>query len=220
MPTFVGKLKGPWRFCTFCSEPMGTKSHISKALPGSIMTKGIGLIVLQRATFRAGCVYLNFPLHFLYVFQQFLANSCIQNEAEEIQRLSASDFGLIQCYFVGKHRSVDLVFMFAKNPSAMEVLRLCSKLCLLVFLSKTLRLLLSISLRTFGIENPWVWMWAFSSIFHMHYETQLIKLQVNAMTRPPSICNTFLFSSVFSYSVCRFRGFSGGWIRLYACFKA
>lgn len=47
---------------------MGTKSHISKALPASIMTKGIGLIVLQRAAFRTGCVYLNSPGHFLYVF--------------------------------------------------------------------------------------------------------------------------------------------------------
>lgn len=72
IPTFVGKFKGPWRFCTFCSElgrPVGTKSHISKALPGSIMTKGIGLIVFQRATFSNGCVYLNIPGHFLYVFQ-------------------------------------------------------------------------------------------------------------------------------------------------------
>lgn len=29
---------------------MGTKSHISKALPGSIMTEGMGLIVLQQAS--------------------------------------------------------------------------------------------------------------------------------------------------------------------------
>lgn len=46
-------------------------------------------------------------------------------------------------------------------------------------------------------------LWAFTSIFHMHYETQLIKLQVFAMTRPPSICNKYLFiPSIFSYSVC------------------
>lgn len=70
MPTFVGKFKGPWGFCKFCSEPggpMGTKSHISKALPASIMAQRIGLIVLQQATFRAGCVYLSLSGYFLYL---------------------------------------------------------------------------------------------------------------------------------------------------------
>lgn len=72
-PTFVGKFKGPWGFCKFCSEPggpMGTKSHISKALPASIMAQRIGLIVLQQATFRAGCVYLSLSGYFLYLFQR------------------------------------------------------------------------------------------------------------------------------------------------------
>lgn len=44
MTTFVGKFKGPWRFCTLCSElgrPVGTKSHICKAVQASIITKGI-----------------------------------------------------------------------------------------------------------------------------------------------------------------------------------
>lgn len=73
MPTFVGKFKGPWGFCKFCSEPggpMGTKSHISKALPASIMAQRIGLIVLQQATFSAGCVYLSLSGCFLYLFQR------------------------------------------------------------------------------------------------------------------------------------------------------
>lgn len=70
IPTFVGKFKGAWRFCTFClklSRPMGTKSHTGKALPASIITKRIGLMVFHWATFRSGCVYLSFPGRSLYV---------------------------------------------------------------------------------------------------------------------------------------------------------
>lgn len=40
---------------------MGTKSHISKGLPASIMTKRIGLIVLQQAAFSTAREYLYFP---------------------------------------------------------------------------------------------------------------------------------------------------------------
>lgn len=46
---------------------MGTKSHTSKALPASIMTKRVGLMLFHWATFTSGCVYLSFPGHFLYV---------------------------------------------------------------------------------------------------------------------------------------------------------
>lgn len=66
----TGKFKGAWRFCTFClklSRPMGTKSHTSKALPASIITKRIGLMVFHWATFRSGCVYLSFPGRFPHV---------------------------------------------------------------------------------------------------------------------------------------------------------
>lgn len=88
-------------FCKFCSElgrPMGTKSHISKALPASIMSKRIGLMVLLWVTFRTGCFYLSFPGHFLYVCQLkslALMHSCIGNNTEEIWRLSAISFCLI-----------------------------------------------------------------------------------------------------------------------------
>lgn len=66
----TAKFKGAWRFCTFClklSRPMGTKSHTSKALPASIITKRIGLMVFHWATFRSGCVYLSFPGRFPHV---------------------------------------------------------------------------------------------------------------------------------------------------------
>lgn len=46
---------------------MGTKSHTSRALPASIMTKRVGLMLFHWATFTSGCVYLSFPGHFLYV---------------------------------------------------------------------------------------------------------------------------------------------------------
>ena len=131
MPTFVGKFKGPWRFCTFCSErgrPMGTKSHVRKALPASIMTKGIGLIVLQQATFRTGCVYLNFFRHFLYVFKQdhTVVGNPVTIQCRERLRGGATVFCFILFYFIWKPWSMNLVFMFGKNPSAMEVRKLCS----------------------------------------------------------------------------------------------
>ena len=120
---------------------MGTKSHISKALPASIMTKGIGLILLHQATFRAGCVYLNFHGHFLYVFQH------------EKRRFGCSQlpYSVLFCSILyRKPWSVNLVFLFGKkNPSAMEVLELCSLLtvCLAVLsFSHTLSVFFSPSL--------------------------------------------------------------------------
>lgn len=63
---------------------MGTKSHISKALPASIMTKRMGLIVLQGAMFRTGCVYLNFPGHFFYAFQHYNLLKRARDATEQI----------------------------------------------------------------------------------------------------------------------------------------
>lgn len=95
---------------------MGTKSHISKALPASIMTKRTGLIVLLRVTFRTGCFYLSFPGHFLYVCQHkstALMHSCIGNNTEEIRRL---------CYFILSDSPLlyvePLVYKFGKNSCA------------------------------------------------------------------------------------------------------
>lgn len=119
-------------------------------------------------------------------------HSCIENDAEEIWSLSATAFCFILFYCIWKPWSMNLVFMFGRNSSALEVLRLFS-------------LHLSLSQNVGDRESRGVAssLWAFTSIFHMHYETQLIKLQVFAMTRPPSICNKYLFiPSIFSYSVC------------------
>lgn len=206
---------------------MGTKSHISKALPASIMTKGIGLIALQQTTFRTGCVYLNFPGHFLYVLQQqntadgkFLR---WESDAEEIWRFfSALAFCFILLCFIWKPRSLNLVFMFGEKSICNGCARaLFSPDCMprgsfpFLTLSPSFSLLLSPSLsqNICGRESRSLAasLWAFASIFHTHYETPLIKLQVYATTRPPSICNKCLlfFSSVFSFSVC-VSAFSGG----------
>lgn len=72
-----------------------------------------------------------------------------------------------------------------KSPSVLELLRLCSlqTICLLSgFFSHFLCLFRSISLwQNFGdreSKSVASSLWICSSIFHMHYETQLIKLQV------------------------------------------
>lgn len=73
---------------------MGTKSHTSKALPASIMTKRVGLMLFHWATFTSGCVYLSFPGHFLYVSitkkPPLTGSGWIQIDAEEIVRLFGS----------------------------------------------------------------------------------------------------------------------------------
>lgn len=78
--------------------------------------------------------------------------------------------------------------------------------------SHVLRLFLSLSQNTGDRKSRSLAssLWAFASIFHMHYETPLIKFQVYAMTRPPSICNKCLFFPRFSHLLSVFRAFSRG----------
>ena len=222
MPTFVGKFKGPWRFCTFCSElgrPMGTKSHISKALPASIMTTGIGLIVLQRDTFRTGCVYLNFPGHFHYVSQH---KSTADDKFLHGER-RRGDSGAL-CYHILFYSP--LFYMEALVcESSFHVWEksICNGSVQALFspdsmpkgsflFSHVLRLFLPLSQNIGDRKSRSLAssLWAFASIFHMHYETPLIKFQVYAMTRPPSICNKCLFFPRFSHLPSVFRAFSGG----------
>lgn len=59
-------------------------------------------------------------------------------------------------------------------------------------------------------------LWAFTSIFHMHYETLLIKLQVYTMTRPPSICNKCLFFSLQFPHILSSQG-AGDWMNQTLC---
>lgn len=94
---------------------------------------------------------------------QRMANLCVRNDAEEIWRFSATSFCFILFCFIWKPWSVNLVFMFGKNPPAMEVLKLCSlqTVCLEVLsLSHTSSIFFfpSLCLRTFVIENPGVWL--------------------------------------------------------------
>lgn len=94
--------------------------------------------------------------------------------------------------------------MFGKNPSELEVLRLCSLQTLpRGSFSHCFSLSQSQNDGDRESRSQAASLWAFTSIFHMQYETQLIKLQVFAMTCSPSICNKYVsfFSLVFSYSV-------------------
>lgn len=107
----TGKFKGAWRFCTFClklSRPMGTKSHTSKALPASIITKRIGLMVFHWATFRSGCVYLSFPGRFPHVSITHTQKRCQSFAESRVIRLQSALLPSLIPY----RRSVNLVFMF------------------------------------------------------------------------------------------------------------
>lgn len=177
---------------------MGTKSHISKALPASIMTRGIGLIMLRQAAFSARCVYLKFPGHFLYVVQQQNAVDgkflCQERRRGNVEVL---------CFHILLHSALfymeALVCEFSFDVLVKSICfgsawSLFSPDCMpRGFFSP------SQNIHYRGSRSLALSLWALASIFHMHYETQLIKLQVYAMTRPPSICNkSQIFSSVFS----------------------
>lgn len=195
---------------------MGTKSHISKALPASIMTKRMGLIMLQGAMFRTGCVYLNFPGHFLYVFHHYnvqkrakVQRTPLRRDLEVLHyRILFYSFLFYMEMMVGESsfhvcvkRSAHALFTPYWMPSGSLPF-----VTLLLSLSSKFSLSQNIGNREFkSLASS---LWAFASIFHMHYETLLIKLQVYAMTRLPSICNKclFFFPPVSSYSVI-----SGGW---------
>lgn len=158
-------------------------------------------------------------------------HSCIENDAEEIWSLSATAFCFILFYCIWKPWSINLVFMFGRNSSALEVLRLCSlqTLCLKV-LSHTFSIFflsISLCLKTLVTENPGVWLQACGlsppyficimrhSWLNCKFSPWLVLLQyvINICLFPP-------FSHILSVFLAFSWGLQIGWIRFYACFKA
>lgn len=180
MPTFVGKFKGAWRFCPFSlnlSRPMGTTSHTSKALPASIITKRVGLMVFHWATFRSGCVYLSFPARFLYVSitkktqWQSVAGSRSMRRSflDSSAAVSVAPLSLFQY-----RRSVNLAFMFHLHTNCFcFVLSHLSAFFFHTFAVFSLRLRLSL-------------------FFHRPYKTRLIKMRAFAMTHSSGTNKCFL----------------------------
>lgn len=150
-----------------------------------------------------------------------MANSCVESDAEEIWRFSAPAFCFILLCFIWKPWSLNLVFMFGKNPSAMDVHKLCSlpTVCLEVLsfshaFSLFLAPSLSLSLSTFVRENPGVWLQAcglsppyFICIMRHHWLNckcmpWLVLLQF--------VINVCFFFPWFSHFLSVFLAFSGG----------
>lgn len=128
---------------------MGTKSHISKALPASIMSKRMGLIVLQQAMFRTECVYLNFPGHFLYAFQRYKTadGKSVERHWRDLEVL---------CY-----RILFYSLLFYKETLGCESsFHVCVKKKCSSFVHSTLNAWISLCLGTFVIENARVWLQA------------------------------------------------------------
>lgn len=161
---------------------MGTTSHTSKALPASIITKRVGLMVFHWATFRSGCVYLSFPACFLYVSitkktqWQSVAGSRSMRRSflDSSAAVSVAPLSLFQY-----RRSVNLAFMFHLHTNCFcFVLSHLSAFFFHTFAVFSLRLRLSL-------------------FFHRPYKTRLIKMRAFAMTHssgtnkcflPPHIC--------------------------------
>lgn len=145
--------------------------------------------------------------------------------------VSATAFCFILFYCIWKPWSINLVFMFGRNSSALEVLRLCSlqTLCLKV-LSHTFSIFflsISLCLKTLVTENPGVWLQACGlsppyficimrhSWLNCKFSPWLVLLQyvINICLFPP-------FSHILSVFLAFSWGLQIGWIRFYACFKA
>lgn len=142
------------------------------------MTKGIGLIMFQEATFSTGCVLLNFPGHFLLCFSlQRNANSSVNFEADEIRRFSASAFYFILSSPLLEASSFHVPEEFiCSGTGSLQALWQGLYVCFLIlFASLLLFFLLQCGKESRSVSLS---LWALGSIFHMHYELVVIKLQV------------------------------------------
>lgn len=158
-----------------------------------------------------------------------MANSCMENDVEEIWGHSATTFCFILHYFIWKPWSVNLVFMFEKNPSAMEALRLCSRhtLCLEVLsFSHTFSVFFFPCLRTLVIENPGVLLQA-CGLLPPYFICIMRHRWLNFKCTPWLVLPQYVINVCFSLGFLIFcrcfvpsHGVQIGRIRLYACFKA
>lgn len=160
-----------------------------------------------------------------------MANSCIEDDAEEIRRFFATALCFI--LFLYMEDSVESSFHVWEKS-------ICTGSAQALFspdsmpggsfpFSHFLHLFLSISLclRTFVIENPGAWLQA-CGLSPPYFICIMRHSWLNCKCTPwlvllQYVINVCFFSWVFSYSVCvscLLRGLQIGWIRLYACFKA